>query len=117
MTTPDAGQRLIEDLLPVELYLRRDSAPAMADAICEARAYIERLRGVEADARRYLWLLDNAAIETVPNETGEGFWWKPDCNKRGNPNWNTREKFNGRIDAAIAASRSTGAADVGEDHG
>lgn len=125
----------------------------ISNTVIAAALEIERLHGVEADARRYQWLRDHAcnSLHLTRNgdhacnymsaaayiESAASDWFKdedPDeigRMKSTNTIWclqvypDTPVGFvawNGStldyvVDAAIAASRSTGAADVGEDRG
>lgn len=110
MTTPDAGQakpssrsdsdvntRLIEDLRDITQIMH--NATAIRALAAEAASTIERLRGVEDDALRYRWLREHPHDRRTMN--GSMF--------------DLDELIDMRMQSA--ASRSTGAADVGEDHG
>ena len=104
------NDRLIEDLRDF-----KDNEPdSYHDKLIEqAIAEIERLRGVEADARRYRWLRQCSPIRsdrTMYVQAGE--YVKGVFQRTIYP---TGAELDEAIDAAIAASRSTGAADVGED--
>lgn len=142
--TPDAGQRLIvSELLAMHKLmeyadawrttpgcscgqcqlceargLSADDADAIAAILHESIKTIERLRGAidrngrDVDVRRYRWLRDHARDANFRCPT---VW---DTFRDGEPN----NIMSGRdldcaVDAAIAASRSTGAADVGEARG
>lgn len=123
MTTPDAEQRLIEDL--------RECAklhPIDAPVYLAAANEIERLRGVEAGG------LDNHPMRQQfadaimgalmfgfqqNNEAPPDHWLKPfwDFGHEAAEAAKRAERNALLMARALAASRSTGAADVGEGHG
>ena len=108
----DAGQRLIEDLREGA---RTGWLANRANTLMAAADEIERLRGVEADARRYRFLRECSPIRSdVSIHVQEGIY------KDGyyiRDSWPSGNELDARLDELIAASRSTGAADKENDHG
>lgn len=102
--TTDAGQRLIEDLRDLHTAFDGTMSEEGRETLLAAAAELERLRGVEADALRYRYVRDAGQRD-----------YGVLCEQRSNVYLKFGRRLDNAIDAAIAASRSTGAADVGED--